>query len=116
MSEQEEFSREVRITRAQANTEIEKSEALARLTANPDFKKVIVEGYLEKEAIRLASISATPHWDERRLANVMTDIKAISCLTQFLQKIERDGHLAKQTIEQLDEAGVDEGLFVLGAE
>lgn len=75
-----------------------KGEALERLMNNPDFKAVVMEGYLKDEAVRLAhyfgSGRATPDQKEE----ILRDIHAVGALQAFFSQIWKDAEQAKSDI------------------
>ena len=44
----------------QSQAIVELGSAVDRLRSNKDFKKIVIEGYFEKEAIRLVHLKADP--------------------------------------------------------
>lgn len=79
---------------------VELGNALDRLISNKDFIKVVKEGYLEKEAIRLVHLKSDPAMDRpEHQASVLRQIDAVGCFTGFLQKIAREASQARHNIE-----------------
>ena len=70
----------------QCKSQIEFGKAIERLNRNPDFKKVILEGYLEQEAIRLVHASSSAAFDapDKRAA-LMREIDGIGKLASFFR-------------------------------
>lgn len=82
--------------------------ALERLRANKDFKKIIVEGYFENEAVRLVHLKADPSMqsaESRR--SIEQQMDAIGALNQYLNLLASHAALAQKQIE-VDEAYRDE--------
>ncbi len=72
----------------QAKEFMDKSEALKRLERNDDFKKLILEGYLEKEAVRLVGLLMDSEMQgdlEKDLIN--KELFGISSLRLFLRNV-----------------------------
>ena len=93
---------------AQSKEIVELSKALSRLTENRDFRKVIKEGYLEKEAIRLVHLRGDPAFQTpERQAAVLVQIDAIGQLSSFFRTVHYNAGIALKAIEQ-DEAERDE--------
>ena len=88
--------------------------SVERLFSNRDFKKVVMDGYLEKEAIRLVHLKAHPAMQSAESqASIISQIDAIGTFTQFLGSTEQQGRLALKAIadgEQMREELIAEGL------
>lgn len=60
--------------------------AIERLYANADFKRVILEGYLEQEAIRLVHLRADVNAQKPEVqAAILREIDGIAYLDSFLR-------------------------------
>lgn len=82
--------------------------ALVRLESNKDFRKVIKEGYLEREAIRLVHLKADPAYQTpERQAAILGDITAIGGLLQYFRTVAHNAAQAVKAIEA-DEAELEE--------
>lgn len=82
--------------------------ALARLKGNRDFKKVILEGFFEDEAIRLVHLKADPNMqgsDSQKA--ILTQMDAIGALRQYLETLAQLAGMAQKSIEA-DEQTRDE--------
>jgi len=98
---------EISITLKEAKEQIAFAEALERLQKNPDFIKVIEEGYLKKEAIRLVhskAIYSDVMQDEKTQKMILKDIDAIGSLINYFNMQFKSADMAKQTLK----AGNDE--------
>lgn len=83
-------------------------DALARLMTNRDFKKVIQEGYFEKEAVRLVHLKAdTSMQSDDSQKSILTQIDGIGNLSQYLRTVEHLGRMAAKSIAS-DEAELAE--------
>jgi len=70
----------------QAKSLVEVGESLERLRLNKDFKKVILEGFFEKEAIRLVHLKADQNMQTPDIQrSILGQIDAIGVLHQFFQ-------------------------------
>lgn len=81
---------------------IDLSNALDRLMDNPDFKRIIVEGYFKDNAVRLVHSLGEPaiaHVPEHK-QRVIGEMDAISCLRGFFDQIHRNASSAEQAIER----------------
>lgn len=90
-------------------------ESLERLRLNRDFKKVIMEGYFEKEAIRLVHLKADPNMqtpDHQK--SIIAQMDAIGSLNQYFHAVYQQANIARKAIVS-DEEARDE-LLAEGAE
>jgi hypothetical protein len=84
---------------------IELDKALERLETNRDFKLVIAEGYLEKEAVRLVHVKADPAMQTpERKANIDRDIAAIGSFLQYLRTVSHNAAVAVKSIQSSEQA------------
>lgn len=96
---------------AQAKEIIGVHEALIRLESNRDFRKVIKEGYLEREAIRLVHLKADPACQSPAIqAAIIGDISAIGGLLQYFRTVAFNASVANKAVEA-GEAERDDILF-----
>lgn len=80
------------------------SEALNRLVENRDFKKVIKEGYLSQEAIRLVHLRADPAFQTpERQAAILGQIDAISHLSAYFRTVGLNAAIAEKAIASDEE-------------
>lgn len=76
-------------------------DSLNRLMKNRDFKKLICETYLEKEAVRLVHLRAAPAMqDDCNQTQITKDIDAIGCFAGFLHAIGYQANAARDAIEE----------------
>lgn len=84
-----------------------------KLASNREFKALVLEGYFNEEAARLASISADPLMAKDR-GEIMLAIQGISLFRQYMQNIVRMGEVAERELldsqEALQEALAEEGI------
>ena len=81
-------------------------EALERLERNPDFKKVIIDGYIQSKALDSVSLLARPDVKKRgERPDVMEDLVAISNFQYYLAMIHRLGGNYKQDLQEFEEKG-----------
>ena len=79
-------------------------EALNRLYENPDFQKVIMEGYLKQKALDSVSLLAVPAIKARgERANIMEELVAVSNLQYHFMFIEQQHEAAKEPVLSDDE-------------
>lgn len=78
---------------------VELGDALVRLTNNRDFKKVILEGYFEKEAVRLVHLKASSEMQsEARQKAIISDIDSIGAFHEYLRTLEYQANMARKAI------------------
>ena len=78
-------------------------EALSRLHDNPDFQKVILEGYFKDEPIRITSLLATDYVRREGVRPVLMEkLVAISTLEDYFQTIIQLGNIPD---DEEDEGG-----------
>lgn len=84
---------------------IDMYESLIRLEKNPDFKKIIMDGYIVSKALDSVSMLAVESVKKNnQRVNVMEDLVAISNLQAFFRMISNLGRDALQDIELEEEA------------
>jgi hypothetical protein len=87
---------------------VELGNALERLKSNKDFRTIVMEGYFEKEAIRLVQAKANPSLQSAEMQrSILTQIDAIGNLNMYFTTLVQQAALATKSIEQ-DEAAVEE--------
>lgn len=97
--------REIELDIAQADESIALLEDLMKLEKNRSFKKVILEGYFEKEAVRLVHLKADPEFQtEERQAELMKAIDAIGSLRNFFRAVYQIGRMAEKAKADHEEA------------
>lgn len=78
---------------------VEQGEALERLQANRDFKKVILDGYFEQEAIRLVHLKASPAMQSAEMQkSIVAQMDAIGSLDQYFNTVFQQANLAIKAI------------------
>ena len=80
---------EVELETVEINGYLNMGEALARLEKNPDFKTVIMEGYLGqnvKDSVSLLAVPAVIKQGER--SGIMEDLVAASNLQYYFQMVK----------------------------
>lgn len=102
MSEDQIHEIEMNITEAKKLVAL--GNCLDRLLSNRDFKKVIREEYLEKEAVRLVHLKGDPNMQSpESQAAIVRQMDAIGSFTGFLRKLEQQSYLAQKAIEDGEE-------------
>lgn len=106
---------EIEINITHAKEVISKGDSLERLLNNRDFKKVVVEGYFEKEAIRLVHMKSDYNSQSAEVQkDIDHDIMAIGRLSKYFNEVFRCADLARKAVEHDEETR--EELLAEGAE
>lgn len=93
---------ELSIKHAKKSVDLMKS--VERLTKNRDFKLVVLEGFFEKEAIRLVTLKADPNMqDAESQEAIIKQMDAIGAFRQYLSALIQMGRMAEKAIAD-DEA------------
>lgn len=75
-----------------------------RLIANRDFKKIVHEGFFEKEAQRLVFLKSDPNQQSPEAqADIIKRIDAIGVFRQYIAGLLRMGAQAEKAIEDLEQ-------------
>ncbi len=81
-------------------SKLDAGKALERLHRNPDFKKLIVEGYMTAEAVRLVHAKADPACQTPdKQASVIRDIDSIGSFSGYLRTVEQLARTAASAIQ-----------------
>ena len=87
---------------------IDLAKSLERLESNRDFKKIINEGFMKDEAVRLVHLKADPAMQaEHKQVAIIKEIDAIGSLASFLAVIRVQGRNAERALAD-DEATREE--------
>lgn len=80
---------------------VAKGAALARLLSNPDFRKVVSEGYLKDEAVRLVHLKGDQNMQKpERQAAIQSDIDAIGRFAQYLSSVSVFAVMASSSLAE----------------
>ena len=89
---------DIRSDRDNAKLRIEKYESLKRLMSNPDFKKIIQNGYLKDFALSLVEART----DMSNLDSINLQLDAIAHFQKYIKDLELDGELATREYAEHD--------------
>jgi len=93
---------EVNIKAARKTAALGKS--LDRLSRNNDFKALILEGYFEKDAIRLVTLKGDPNMQSaENQAALIKQMDAIGGLRQYLSGVLQLSRMAEKALVQDEE-------------
>ena len=99
MSEIDNQIEEVELSIDNANEAVDLMEALLRLTKNKDYIKVIAEGYLKEEAIRLCHLRADYNFrSDEDQEGLMKAIDGIANFRQYCASLVQMGRGAQNAI------------------
>lgn len=88
---------------ADGKNTVELGDAIERLRINRDFKRVVIEGYFEKEAIRLVHLLADPAMQTPvARANIVASMEAIGNFSQYLSNSIRFSDMARKLINDCE--------------
>lgn len=93
---------QISISKQEAHDAVELGMALDRLHQNPDFKKIVLDGYFREEPIRLVPLKAQ-HLSEAVTKGVENAMIGIGAIQSYFNKIYRDGDSASQALGELSE-------------
>lgn len=93
---------EVELETIEINHHLEMGEALNRLRNNPDFQKVILNGYCHDKALASVSLLGVPQRKQDR-PGMMEDLVAISNLQYFFLQVDNFYEGAKDPVLSDDE-------------
>jgi hypothetical protein len=87
-----------------AKEAIELGAALERLFSNRDFKKVVLNGYFEKEAVRLVHLKSSKYCkDSDNQISIVAEIDAIGNFSNYLSSITDNAAFARKTVHADEE-------------
>lgn len=90
--------------REELKKSVEYRDAVARLSKNRDFRKVIHEYYMVEECARYAQLSADPMLAANERADALSMAQAAGHLKRFLHVVSMMGNTAEDTIGRINEA------------
>lgn len=86
-----------------AKLQVSMAETVDRLSENKDFKRVIIDYYLNSYAAELVRTKAAPYMqDEKNQRYVDNQLGAIGHLDSFLNLVLEQGRVALSTIENTE--------------
>lgn len=105
MSETANQIEQIEVTIEEVKEQIALKDTLERLTNNPDFKRIILEGYFEKEAQRLVMLRADFNFREPQdQGDLLKAIDAIGQLRMYLGTLKQFGISAEGALASHEEA------------
>ncbi len=97
--------KEIELNIERAKELVSKGDALERLMQNADFKQVILEDYLDREAVRLVHLKSDQNMqtDEDQRA-ILGQMDAIGAFTTYMNAVRQAAYLSRSAIEEGEEA------------
>ncbi len=90
---------QIEVSIEQAKENISLLDTLRKLEQDPNFKKLILENYLEKESIRLVSALSSPALQAEEQQKLLHgDMLGIASLRSYFSKIIADGQMSKNAM------------------
>lgn len=103
---------EVELSIAHAKEIINRGAMAERLSHNPDFKKLVLEGYFTTEAARLALLYSDPNIDPEMREAIGRDLMGPGVFKRYLSTMVQMGYVAQRElgehIETLEEIREEE--------
>lgn len=93
----------VELSIEEAQKKIDLMNAVDKLKSNRDFKKVVLQGYFENEAIRLVSLKANPGTQSKEdQEQIIKYIDSIGSFMNYLNMIRHQGKMAESSLEDFE--------------
>lgn len=91
---------EIELNIQEAQEIIEMANLLDKLEQNRAFKKLILEGYMEKEAVRLTMLMAHPNLQEKdKQEAIVQELRGISSLNSYFNTVRYRASMATKAVE-----------------
>lgn len=94
---------QVEIDIEDAKKAVDLRKSLKRLESNRDFKKLILEGYLNVEAARMARLLGSGLLQPEVRDHLQRAILGPGCVQEYLRNIDLEGATAERSIEESNE-------------
>ena len=85
-------------------TVVDRGKAAKRLAENPDFKELIMDGFLVAEGKRIAELMTSGRLPESSMDNCKNDLRAIGFFRNFMKRHVEEAHIAEDELIALEEA------------
>lgn len=114
MSNHQENAKPVELETVSMDEQIEMGQALERLKDNPDFQRVITDGYFKNSVLDTVSLLSVPQIKQQgHRPELMEDLIAVSNLQFYFRQIEQFYEAAKNPVlsdeEEAEMAKSEEG-------
>jgi hypothetical protein len=87
----------------QLQENVERRDLALKLEKNPDFRKLILDGFCVTECARSAQLSCDPRLKEVERADALGLAQAAGHLRRFLSALVRAGNMAEDQIKEAQE-------------
>ena len=120
-SQQDIDTRTIEVTIEQLEEAIAMQDALEQLEQNVFYKKVIAEGYLKDNAVRLVHLKgASAMSDKSHQEGIIKQLDGIGSLSEHLRAIVNMGNIARKRLDEysqeLSQEELEDALEVTGEE
>lgn len=104
MSEVDSQIEQIEMSVQEAQTKIDKSDALARLEKNKDFKFLFLDGFFKEDAIRSVMVLASPNAaNEEQQKQIQERINLIGGLYNYLHYVHLEGEQSRNAMTAYEE-------------
>lgn len=90
---------QVELSIAEAEKMVKRGQAAERLSLNPDFKALVLDGYFVEEAARLVHLSSDPTIPENIRDVVVRDLAGPGAFKRYMTAMVQMGNMAANEIE-----------------
>jgi hypothetical protein len=98
----------VEVSIESAKEAVEKRKSVHRLTKNKDFKRIVLDGYFEKEAIRLVLLKADPNFQTTESqADLIKQMDSVGAFRNYLHTLIQLGEMSARALEEDEETLAD---------
>lgn len=94
--------REVEMSIEAAKEMVARGEMARKLADNPDFKKIVLDGYFVDEAARLTHLFSDPMMDEAQRKMIERDLIGIGAFKRYLKNAVQFGEIAAREISDAE--------------
>jgi Zn-dependent oligopeptidase len=96
---------EIEVTVEGLKHQVSLREKLHRLLGNPDFKDLVLESYIQNEAVRITKMLGDPAMraNQRAFDSSIDELKAIGMFDNHLRSIEQLGNYAEDQLQAYEE-------------
>lgn len=85
-------------------TIIARGESAKRLADNPDFKSLVIDGYLDDEPKRIAELMASGRLTAQSMEACTMDLRAVGSFRNYMKMFVEQGGMAAAELAALEEA------------
>lgn len=109
MGEEEPATRSITVEEYQEHRKvceelIRQSDAAIKLSNNPEFRELIMDGYFTREPQRLGQMMASGRLNDKQFDLCSLELKGVAGLRNYLTAFTQKGQIARQELRDLEEA------------